>query len=198
VYINSAQSFSLNPHPRIQGVHVGVRRFQNWDNHPEEFRIATTDRKSIKLPDRYQANLVEYDEPSSYEEAVTAEDTKDWKRAIHEELQAHELKGTWIFENLPEGRKAFGSKWVFKKKYITHISTHKYKARLCAKGFAQKQRIDYQEVFAPVARYDSIRTILAIAVQKNMEIGQFDVKTAFLNGDLIEKIYIEIPKEVTT
>jgi len=97
---------------------------------------------------------------------------------------------------LPEGRKLIGSKWVFKKKYVTHTNTHKYKARLCAKGFTQKHGIDYQKVFAPVARYDSIRTMLTIAAQKNMEIGQFVVKTSFLNGDLIEKIYMEIPKGV--
>jgi len=75
---------------------------------------------------------------------------------------------------------------------------HKYKARLCAKGFTQKQGVDYQEVFAPVARYDSIRTMLAIAAQKNMEIGQFDVKTAFLNGDLTEEIYMQVPEGVIT
>jgi len=91
--------------------------------------------KSIKPPNRYQANLVEYDEPSSYEEAITTEDADDWKRAINEELQAHELNGTWTFENLPEGNKTIASKWVFKKKYVTHTNTHKYKARLCAKGF---------------------------------------------------------------
>jgi len=115
-----------------------------------------------------------------------------------EELQAHELNGTWTFENLPEGRKTIESKWVFKKKYVAHTNTHKYKARLCAKGFTQKQRIDYQEVFAPVARYDSIRMMLAIAAQKKMEIGQFDVKTAFLNGDLTEEIYMRVPEGVKT
>jgi len=73
---------------------------------------------------------------------------------------------------------------------------HKYKARLCAKSFTQKQGIDYQEVFAPVARHDSIRMMLALVAQKNMEIGQFDVKTVFLNEDLTEQIYIEIRKGV--
>jgi len=69
------------------------------------------------------SNVIEYDELSSYEEAVTTEDADDWKRAIDEELQAHELNGTWTFKDLPEGRKTIGSKWVFKKKYVTHTST---------------------------------------------------------------------------
>jgi len=127
---------------------------QDVPAHQNNSRILR-DRKSIKPPDRYQANLVEYDEPSSYEEAITTEDADDWKRAIDEELQVHELNGTWTFENLPEGRKTIGSKCVFKKKYVTHTNTHKYKARLCAKGFTQKQEIDYQEAFVPVARYNS-------------------------------------------
>jgi len=106
-------------------------------------------------------------------------------------MRSCKLTSTWTFGNLPEGGNTTGLKWAFKKKYITHTNTHKYKARLCAKGFTQKQEIDYQEVFAPVARYDSIRMMLALPAQKNMEIGQFDVKTAFLNGDLTEEIYME-------
>jgi len=82
---------------------------QDVPAHQNNSRILR-DRKSIKQPDRYQANLVEYNEPLSYDKAVTAEDADDWKRAIHEELQAHELNGTWTFENLLEGRKTIGSK----------------------------------------------------------------------------------------
>lgn len=142
--------------------------------------------------------MVEYDEPQSYEEALSAEDADDWKKAIDEELKAHELNGTWRYEDLPKGKKAIGSKWVFKRKYASDRNAHLCKARLCAKGFTQQQGVDYQEVFAPVARYDSIRTMLSLAAMKNLEIGQFDVKTAFLNGNLVEEIYMEIPKGVTS
>jgi len=127
---------------------------------------------------------------------VTAEDADNWKRAIDEDLQAQH--GTWTFEDLPEGRKTIGSKWVFKKKYVMYISTDKSKARLCAKGFTPDQGIDYQKVCAPVARYDSIWMMLALAAQRNMGIGHFYVRSPFLNGDLIKEVLVEIPEGITT
>lgn len=69
----------------------------------------------------------------------------------------------------------------------------RYKARLCAKGCSQKEGFDYDEIFSPVVRYDSVRILLAIAAQENLEIGQFDVKTAFINGQLREEIYMQLP-----
>lgn len=150
------------------------------------------DRGTIKPPNRYQANIAVFNEPSSYEDTMSGEDAYNWKKAIEDELKAHELNGTWIYEDLPEGKRTVGSRWVFKIKYNSHEDTHRYKARLCAKGFTQKQGVDYQEVYAPVARYDSIRAMLARAAQENMKIGQFYVKTAFLNGELNEEIYMDI------
>lgn len=94
-----------------------------------------------------------------------------WK-AIEEELRAHELNGTWTLQNLPKNKKAIESKWVFKIKHGISGDILQYKARLCAKGYSQKQGIDYQEVFAPVARYDSIRIMLALAAKENLEIAQ--------------------------
>lgn len=73
----------------------------------------------------------------------------------------------------------------------------RYKARLCAKGFNQQQGIDYEEIFSPTARYDTIRVLLSIAARDDLQIMQFDVKTAFLHGDLQEEIYMEIPEGVT-
>lgn len=151
------------------------------------------DRKSIKRPARYEANFVEVDTPTSYEEAMSCENANHWRRAVDEELKAHELNGTWTYEDLPNGKKLIGFKWVFKKKDCVDGRTHQYKARLCAKGFTQKPGVDFQEIFAPVARYDSIRLMLALAAQEDMQIGQFDVKTVFLNGDLEEELYMKVP-----
>lgn len=154
------------------------------------------DRSTLKPPKRYEANTVEFEEPTSYEEAITRKDAEKWRRAIDEELRAHEINNTWIFQDLPAGKKAIESKWVFKVKRATSDDNSCYKARLCAKGFTQKHGIDYHEIFSPVARYDSIRTMLAIAAKEDLEIAQFDVKTAFLNGNLSEEIYMKVPHGV--
>eukprot|EP00253_Pinus_taeda_P030782 PITA_30782 len=74
-----------------------------------------------------------------------------------------------------------GSRWIYKIKYVVHNSVEKYKAMFVAKGYAQKEGIDYEETFAPVARYTSIRTVISLAAQMGWEIHQMDVKTAFLN-----------------
>ena len=80
---------------------------------------------------------------------------------------------------------------IYKIKYAADGSIEKFKARFVAKGYAQKEGIDYEETFAPVARYTSIRTVISLAVQMGWEIHQMDVKTAFLNGVIEEEVYIE-------
>ena len=95
----------------------------------------------------------------------------------------------------PQGKKVVGSRWIYKVKYAADGSMEKYKARFVAKGFSQKEGIDYEETFAPVARYSSIRTIISLAVEMGWRVHQMDVKTAFLNGVIEEKVYIERPEE---
>ena len=87
-----------------------------------------------------------------------------------------------------------GVKWAYKTKYNENEEIDKYKAQLVAKGYSQKHGIDYIEVFAPVARMDIVRMIIAIAAQKGLKIGQLDVKSAFLHGELSENVYVEQPK----
>lgn len=106
-------------------------------------------------------------------------------------LNKHE---TWTLVPLPPDRQAIGCKWVYKIKRRPDGRVERYKARLCAKGYSQKAGIDYTETFSPVIRYDSIRILLALATIHDMEILQFDIKTAFLYGDLEEEIYIKQPE----
>ena len=84
-----------------------------------------------------------------------------------------------------------GSRWIYKIKYVADGSVEKYKARFVAKGYAQKEGIDYEETFATVARYTSIRTEISLAAQMGWEIHQMDVKTTFMNGVIEEEVYIE-------
>lgn len=101
-------------------------------------------------------------------------------------------------EELPFGRKSIKAKWVFKIKRNNNGDPIKYKARLVAKGYLQRKGIDYRETFAPVVRYESIRALLAVAASKDYELGQFDITTAFLYGDLDEEIFMELPEGCNT
>nr|GEX68647.1 putative RNA-directed DNA polymerase [Tanacetum cinerariifolium] len=93
-----------------------------------------------------------------------------------------------------EGVKTIGVKWVFKTKLNENGEVEKYKARLVVKGYAQKKGVDYDEVFAPIARWDTIRTLLAVDVQKGWNVYQLDVKSAFLYGELKEVVYVDQPQ----
>ena len=85
------------------------------------------------------------------------------------------------------------SKWLFKIKHVADGSIEKYKARFVSRGFSKKEGIDYEETFAPIARYTSIRTIIALAAKMKWKLHQMDVKTTFLNGVIEEEVYIEQP-----
>lgn len=135
-----------------------------------------------------------FNEPMTYTEAMTSGDSSKWKNAIKDELKSLKANETWEFVDKPKNRKVIGCKWVFKVK--TSNNKHRYKARLVAKGYSQQAGIDYTETFSPVVRYDSVRTMMAIAAVFDMEMTQFDVKTAFLNGELQEEIYMQVPEGV--
>eukprot|EP00253_Pinus_taeda_P013564 PITA_13564 len=100
----------------------------------------------------------------------------------------------WEIVPRPEGKTMVGSRWIYKVKQAADGSVEKYKARFVARGFSQIEGIDYEETFAPVARYSSIRMILALSAQMRWHIHQMDVKTAFLNGVIEEEVYIEQPE----
>nr|XP_017251133.1 PREDICTED: uncharacterized mitochondrial protein AtMg00810-like [Daucus carota subsp. sativus] len=130
-------------------------------------------------------------DPVTFEEA--SEESK-WNKAMDEEIGAIKKNDTWELTDLPEGHKSIGVKWVYKTKTNQDGEVEKYKARLVAKGYKQRYGIDYDEVFAPVARVDTIRLLTAIAAQNEWKIFQMDVKSAFLNGYLEEEVYIEQPQ----
>ncbi|KAE8676644.1 hypothetical protein F3Y22_tig00111582pilonHSYRG00249 [Hibiscus syriacus] len=129
-------------------------------------------------------------EPMSFQEAVQE---KKWRYAMDEEIKAIEKNDTWELTSLPKGHKAIGVKWVYKTKQNTKGEIERHKARLVAKGYSQKAGIDYDEVFAPVARLETIRLIISLAAQNKWKIQHMDVKSAFLNGVLEEEVYIQQP-----
>ncbi|KAG7534720.1 GAG-pre-integrase domain [Arabidopsis thaliana x Arabidopsis arenosa] len=133
----------------------------------------------------------EENDPTRFEDA---EKQKIWREAMMSEIESIEKNQTWELMALPEGVKPIGVKWVYKTKLNEDGEVEKYKARLVAKGYAQSYGIDYTEVFAPVARLDTVRTILAVAAQSSWEVFQLDVKSAFLHGELKEDVYVNQPE----
>ncbi|RVW41754.1 Retrovirus-related Pol polyprotein from transposon TNT 1-94 [Vitis vinifera] len=130
-------------------------------------------------------------DPTTFEEAVQS---SKWRAAMDLEIEAIERNGTWELTDLPEGVKKIGVKWVFKTKLNENGKVDKCKARLVAKGYAQQHGIDYTEVFAPVARWDTIRMVIALAARNGWSVYQLDVKSAFLHGELNEAVFIEQPQ----
>ncbi|GJY22152.1 retrotransposon protein, putative, ty1-copia subclass [Tanacetum coccineum] len=133
-------------------------------------------------------------EPTSYREAVTSSEGHQWKEAIKSEIDSILQNHTWELVDLPPGCKPLGYKWIFKKKMKADGTIDKYKARLVIKGYRQREGLDYFDTYSPVTRITSIRMVLAIAALRNLEVHQMDVKTAFLNGDLEEEIYMNQPE----
>ncbi|KAK6791582.1 hypothetical protein RDI58_010663 [Solanum bulbocastanum] len=113
---------------------------------------------------------------------------KEWEKAMKVEMEALEKNKTWEIVELPEGKKLVGCRWVFTLKYRSDGSIERFKACLVAKGYTQTYGIDYLETFAPVAKMKTVRILLSLAVAFNWNLQQFDVKNAFLHGDLDEEI----------
>ncbi|WJZ92354.1 hypothetical protein VitviT2T_011356 [Vitis vinifera] len=125
---------------------------------------------------------------------MASRDVAFWKEAINDEMDSILSNQTWELVDLPPGSKPIGCKWVFRRKYHTDGMIQTFKARLVAKGFKQREGIDYFDTYAPVARTTSIRILFALASIHNLFVHQMDVKMAFLNGDLNEKVYMEQPE----
>jgi hypothetical protein len=112
-----------------------------------------------------------------------------------EENESLSNNKTWELMELPKGKKPIGCKWVFKKKeVVSEKERERFKTRLVAKGYSQRDGIDYDEVFSPVVRYTSIRATLALVANQDLKLEQLDVKTAFLHGNLEEEIFIVQPE----
>ncbi|GJW10403.1 ribonuclease H-like domain-containing protein [Tanacetum coccineum] len=130
-------------------------------------------------------------EPKSFYEA-----SKDqhWIEAMNNEMDALYRNDTWEIVELPMGRKAIGGKWVYKIKYKSSGDIDRYKARYVAKGYNQKEGVDFDETFSPVVKIVTVRCVINLVVQNNWFIFQLDVNNAFLYGDLDETVYMSLPE----
>ena len=116
-----------------------------------------------------------------------------WKETMDEEMRALLLNHTWNIVPLQEGKKPVGCRWVYTLKCKADGSLERYKARLVTRGYSQTHKIDYQETFSLVAKMNTIRIIISLVVNFDWPLNQYDIKNAFLRGDLKEEIYMQLP-----
>ena len=176
----------------VEGTQIvgGVRRSTRvsqplgewWKNH-----IFPKDKNA------HHANVALAQDPTTLGDALKCEDASKWEAAMEDECHSLLANDTWELTTLPKDRKAVGCKWVFKTKRDASGEVVCHKARLVARGFSQVQGVDFNETFAPVAKFTTIQCVVALGAALDLEMHQMDVKTAFLNRDLEEDIYMEQP-----
>ncbi|XP_074570564.1 uncharacterized protein LOC141827228 [Curcuma longa] len=168
---------------------------EEHEGEPEEVELRRSKRARVEKS--YGSDFITFmleSEPQNYTEALRSSEGPHWKEAIASEITSILQNHTWELVDLPPGSKPLGCKWIFKRKKKSDGTIDRYKARLVIKGYRQREGLDYFDTYAPVSRITSIRVLLAIVTLWNLEIHQMDVKTAFLNGNLEEEIYMEQPE----
>lgn len=135
-----------------------------------------------------------FEDPRSYKEAMRSAESEHWRKATIEEYESLMQNGTWSLVHKPPGVNIIGTKWVFKAKRGENGQIVRFKARLVAQGFTQEYGRDYLNTFSPVVRFSSIRIIFVLAAEEDWELCCMDVKTAFLNANIKEEIYIRQPE----
>ena len=171
-----------------EGAEIMLRRSERQSNKPkylDEYMLFLAEEEGDTLL------MVLNNEPSSFREA---KGSREWTLACEDEICSIVENETWTLVELPQGAKAIGLKWVFKLKRNSDGSIKKHKARLVAKGYVQQHGVDFDEVFAPVARIETIRLLINLAALNRWIIHHLDVKTAFLHGELKETVYVSQPE----
>ena len=132
-------------------------------------------------------------DPETYQEAINSSEREHWVEAMEDEMSSLFENDTWELVDIPEKTKVIDNRWVFRTKRNAEGNVQNYRARLVARGLVQKAGVDYNETFSPVARYETIRSVLPVSAQ-DLHLYQFDVKTAFLYSDIEEEVYMTQPK----
>lgn len=187
--------------PLIESPQLEELTEQNNQEHPDRPNPLTPVpilRRSSRphVPNRKYMNyllLTDGGEPECYDEVCQTKDASKWELAMKDEMKSLISNQTWKLDELPMGKKALHNKWVYQVKE-EHDGSKRYKARLVVKGFQQKEGVDYTDIFSPVVKLNTIRSVLSIVAIEDLHLEQLDVKTAFLHGDLDEEIYMYQPE----
>lgn len=160
---------------------------------PARFQHEQENAHAISMSRQTAHTAFMMNDPATYEEAVTRNDNQGWNLAMKQEYDSLIQNGTWSLEELPSGRKAIKSKWVFKTKTKPDGTVERYKARLVAQGFSQRVGIDFDDTFSPVATLVTFRIMIGLKAI-GWHVRQLDVETAYLNANLDVDIYITQPQ----
>ncbi|KAE8665844.1 Retrovirus-related Pol polyprotein from transposon TNT 1-94 [Hibiscus syriacus] len=192
---------------KFLGYADGVKGYRLWDPTAHKVIISRDvifvedklrrkeDDDSAEKSETTQIHVENEDgEPSTYQEAIHISDVSLWMMAMQEEIEALHKNNTWDLVPLPQGMKPIGNKWVFKIKRNGDDQVERYRARLVVKGYAQKEGIDFNEIFSHVVRLTTVRVVLTMCATLDLHLEQLDVKTAFLHGNLEEEIYMLQPE----
>ena len=161
------------------------------DRYGEWVAAAMDERKPIECDKNFA--LLTFNEPRTYTEAMQCDDANDWKTAMANEIESLKENDIWDLVPKPGNRKVLSCKWVYRVKMDENGEVDKFKARLVARRFSQEAGIDYFDTFSPVTRFETIRAMISVAAKEN-KLAHFDVKTAFLYGDLDEVMYMSQPE----
>jgi hypothetical protein len=129
-------------------------------------------------------------DPTSFEEAMRSVYSSKWLEAMEDEMGSMSINKVWDLEQIPKRAKIVGCKWVYKMKCDSKGNIERFKTRLVAKGFTQRECIDCTKTFFSVSCKDSLRIIMTLVTHYDLELHQMNVKTTFLNGDLLENFYM--------
>jgi len=151
-----------------------------------DLKSRTTEHASVAQADTAS-------ELQTYKEAMSCPDAIDWDAACEDKMCSFNSMGVYEVVLQPKDRKVVGSKWVFRIKQGPDGTVQKYKACVIAQGFTQVEGLDYDQTFAPIIKFPSFRTIIALAAEHDWDIHQMDVKATYLNGKLKEEIFMEAP-----
>ena len=156
--------------------------------------IPRRSQRDRRLPPFLASNYVLIAEKDpTLKEALGSAERQLWKQAMQEELDSLAENGTWDLVDLPSDKKIVGNRWVLKVKRKPNGDVDRYKARLVAKGYTQEEGVDFHQTYAPVARFETVRALLNVAATEKYQLGQFDVRTAFLYGSLDEEVFMDQP-----
>ena len=179
--------------PHAKGMHCMVEWVEGFEPHDDneecDYMGACDDGCVIG-----KALISQVREPRSVREAMECSDATKWKLAMNDEIASHMENESWVLVERPKGCIVLPCGWVTKVKYNPDGSVERYKCRLVAKGYKQQKGIHYEEVYSPVGKQVTLKSLLAMAAHMGLHIHHMDVKTAFLNGKLKDRLFMEQPE----
>ncbi|GAA0145952.1 transmembrane signal receptor [Lithospermum erythrorhizon] len=195
--INNDNIEDSNHDDQLSNMGEPIDTLDPQDNEQGQPSIRTSTRNrtpSTRYPPHDYVLVTSEGEPICYQEVIGRKDEHEWMEAMREEMNSLQKNKTFTLVEKVPNQKVLKNMWVFKLKMEDGKPKPRYKARLVVKGFAQRQGIDYDEIFSPVVKITSVRVVLGLVAVFNLEIEQLDVKTAFLHEDIDEDVFMEQPE----